>query len=189
MDTKDSAKTTAPSAAPAKPAPKPKPAGDPDPEQPVPSVPLSGLEDDSPESLRAAFSGLFVGTPGGKVKEMETGQGLADDDREVKRADVSSVQRPPEGAPSADEHPATSSPTDTILPATHPAKSPPTPTPPVAAGTGFTGMPYPTHGVEQIATEPPMAPSVSEPLAHPTLIFTSRPPVLNLVPIIGPLLV
>ena len=35
----------------------------------------------------------------------------------------------------------------------------------VAEGTGFTGMPYPTHGVEPVATEPPMAPSVSEPVA------------------------
>ena len=32
-------------------------------------------------------------------------------------------------------------------------------------GTGFTGMPYPTHVVEPLAAEPPMAHRVSEPLA------------------------
>ena len=47
MDTKDTAETTAPSVAPAKPALAPKPAGEPEPEKPVPSVPLSGLGDDS----------------------------------------------------------------------------------------------------------------------------------------------
>ena len=71
MDTKDSAETTGPSVAPAKPAPAPKPAGEPEPEELVPSVPLSGLEDDSLEGLRAAFSGLSVRGPEGKEKEME----------------------------------------------------------------------------------------------------------------------
>ena len=56
MDTKDTAKTTAPSVAPAKPAPAPRPAGEPEPEEPVPSVPLSELGDDSLEGLRAALS-------------------------------------------------------------------------------------------------------------------------------------
>ena len=60
MDTKDTAETTAPSVAPAKPAPAPKPAGEPERQEPVPSVPLSGLGDDSLEGLRAASSGLSV---------------------------------------------------------------------------------------------------------------------------------
>ena len=60
MDTKDTAKKTAPSVAPAKPAPAPKPDGESEPEEPVPSVPLSGLGDDSLEGLGAAFSGLSV---------------------------------------------------------------------------------------------------------------------------------
>ena len=126
---------------------------------------LSGLEDVSLESLGAAFSGLSVGTRGDKAKEKETGEGLANDDREGKHADVSSVKRPFESAPSAEKHPAASSPTATTLPATRPPTSSPTITPPVVEGTGFTGMPYRTHGVEPLATEPPMAPSVIEPVA------------------------
>ena len=57
--------------APAKQAPAPKPDGEPEPEEPVPSVPLSGLGDDSLEGLRAAFSALSVGGPEGKEKEKE----------------------------------------------------------------------------------------------------------------------
>ena len=72
METKDTAEKTAPSAAPAKPAPKPRP-GEPEPEEPVPSVPLSGPEEDSLEGLGAAFSGLHVGGPEGKEKEKEKG--------------------------------------------------------------------------------------------------------------------
>ena len=58
MDTKDTAEITAPSGAPAKPVPAPKPAGEPEPEVPVPSVPLTGLRDDSLDGLGVAFSGL-----------------------------------------------------------------------------------------------------------------------------------
>ena len=71
MDTKDTAETTAPSVAPAKPAPAPKPAGEPEPAEPVPSVPLSGLRDDSLEGQRAALSGPSVRGPEGKEKEKE----------------------------------------------------------------------------------------------------------------------
>ena len=69
MDTKDTAEMTAPSVAPAKLAPVPKPAGEPEPEVPVPSVPLSGLRDDSLDGLGVACSGLSVGGPEGKEKE------------------------------------------------------------------------------------------------------------------------
>ena len=69
MDTKDTAEMTAPSVAPAKPAPALKPAGEPEPEEPGPSVPLRGLGDVSLGGFRAAFSGLSVGGPEGKEKE------------------------------------------------------------------------------------------------------------------------
>ena len=55
MDTKDRAEKTALSVAPPMRATAPKPAGEPDPEEPVPSVPLSGLGDDSLEGFGAAF--------------------------------------------------------------------------------------------------------------------------------------
>ena len=58
MDTKDTAETRAPSVAPAKPALAPKPAGEPEPEERVPSVPLSWLGDDSLGGLRVTRNGL-----------------------------------------------------------------------------------------------------------------------------------
>ena len=70
MDTKDTAEKTARSVARATPAPKPR-LGEPNPKEPVPSVPLSGLGDDSLEGLGAAFSGLSVGGPEGKEKRKD----------------------------------------------------------------------------------------------------------------------
>ena len=58
MDNKDTAKKTTPSTAGAKTAPKPRP-GEPELEEPVPSVPLAGLEDDSLEGFGVAFSALI----------------------------------------------------------------------------------------------------------------------------------
>ena len=168
MDTKDAAETTAPSVAPAKVAPKPNPAVEPELENPVPSLPLNGLEGDSLGSLGAAFSELHVRAPEGKAKEKDTGQGGAEDDPEgehVRRDDVPSGERPSKSAPGATEHPAAPSPTATTLPATHPATSSTTTTQPAGEGTGFIGMPYQTHGVELLASVPPMAPPVSEPVA------------------------
>ena len=69
MDTKNTAEKRAPSLAPAKPAPTPKPADEPEPEEPVPSVPLSGVGDDSLEGLAAASSGPSLGGPEEKEKE------------------------------------------------------------------------------------------------------------------------
>ena len=155
MDTKHTAEMTAHSMAPAKPAPILKSRCEPEPQDPVPSVPLSGLEDDPLPILPAAFSGLPARTPEGKAKEKETEEGGAEDN--------------PEGgleqSPSATENPATSSPTATTLRATHPAASSPTTTPSAVEGTGFTGMPYITPGVERLATEPTMAHPVSERVA------------------------
>ena len=186
MDTKDTGERTVL-------APKRGRAGESKPEDPVPSVPLSGHEDDSLGSLGAASSELHVRTLEGNAKDKDTGDGGAKNDREgenVRTNDVSSAERPSERAPGATEHPAASSPMATTLQATHRATSSPTTTPTVAEGTGFTGMPYPTHGVEPLATEPPMAPPISEwPLARPTSVSTSRPLLMNLVPFIVPLLV
>ena len=168
MDTKDTAERIAPSVAPAKQAPTPKPGGEPEPEVLVPSVPCSGLEDDSLRSLEVAFSGLHVPTPEGKAQEKETGEGGAKDvleGQQERSEDASSGDRPSESALGATEHPVASSPTTTPIPATHPAVSSPTTTPSLAEGTGFTGRSYPTHGVEPLATEPPMAHLASKPAA------------------------
>ena len=72
---------------------------------------------------------------------------------------------PEESAPRASDLPAVPSPTTTTLPAAHPATSPPTTTPPMAEGVGFTGMPYPAYVVTPAVTVPPMATAVSEPVA------------------------
>ena len=180
MDTKDTAGTTAPSVAPAKPAPAPKPAGEPEPEVPVSSVPLGGLRDDSLDGLGVAFSGLSVGGPEGKEKEKEK-QAV---DRGVEEAYTGDGYGPPHEAPfedtpeesalSASDLPAVPSPTATVLPAAHPATSSPTTTPPMAEGLGFTGMPYPTYGVIPAATVPPMATAVSEPVASSST-YTGAP--------------
>ena len=134
-------------------------------------MPFIGLADDSPEGLGAAFSGLSVRGPEGKEKEKEKqavdmgaevvhpGDGHSPFD-EVPLEDL-----PYESAPSASDFSAVPSPTTTTLPATHPATSSPTTTPPIAESLGFTGMPYPTYGVTPAATVPPMATTVSEPVA------------------------
>ena len=70
MDTKDTAERRAPSVAPGGPAPKPR-LDETGPEEPVPSVPFSGLGDNSLEGLGAAFSGLSVRGPEGKEKDEE----------------------------------------------------------------------------------------------------------------------
>ena len=72
-----------------------------------------------------------------------------------------------EGAPSASSLHASPSPT-TTLPTPDPAAATPTPitTPPMAEGTGFTGMPtYPAYGVDPSTTAFPEATTASEPVA------------------------
>ena len=180
MDTKETAERTAPSVAPAKPAPAPKTAGEPEPEVPVPSVPLRGLRDDSLDGLGVAFSGLSVRGPEGKEKDKEK-QAM---DRGVEEANTGDGYGPPdkapfedtpeESAPSASDLPAVPSPTTTTLPATHPATSSPTTTPPMDGGLGFTGMFYPTYRVTPAATVPPMATAVSEQVASSST-YTGAP--------------
>ena len=168
MDTKDTAEKTAPSAAPAKLAPKPR-HGQPEPEEPVPSVPLSGREDDLLEGLGAALSGLSVRASEGKATEKEAVHMAAENEEpggEHSPSDeVPFDDKPSESAPSASEHPAASSPTPTTHPATHPATSSPTMSPPKVEGLGLTGMPYLIYGVHLVATAPPMATAVSKPVA------------------------
>ena len=149
MDTKDTVETTAPSVAPAKQAPAPNPAGEPELEEPVPSVPLTGLRDHSLEGLRAAFSVLSIRGPEGKEKEKEK-QALDMGVEEVDPGDghgpsheVPFKDKSVESALSASDYPAVPCSITTSLPATHPAASSPTTTPPMAEGLGFTGMPFP----------------------------------------------
>ena len=171
MDSKETAEKTAPSVAPAMPAPAPKPAGEPEPEGPVPSVPFSGLGDDSLEGLGAAFSGLSVGGPEGKEKEKEkeaVDMGVEEvdlGDGHEPSNEVRFEDKPVESAPSASAHPAVPSPTTTTIPATHPETSSHKTIRPMAEGLGFTGMPYPTYGVTPVATAPPMTTALSEPVA------------------------
>ena len=131
-------------------------------------MPLSGLWDDFLEGLGAAFSGFSVEGPEGKEKEKEKeaeDMGIEEEDPGDGHKPPDEVpfdDRPVESVPSASDHPAVPSRTTTTLPATHPATSSPTTTPPMAEGLGFTGMPYPTYGVMPAATAPPMATVVSE---------------------------
>ena len=131
-------------------------------------MPLSGREYDSLEDLGAAFSGLHVRSPE-KEKEkesedMEAEEGEPEGEQEPSD-EVAFDDKPSESAPSTSEQPAASSPTATTHPATHLATSSPTTTPPMAEGLGFTGMPYPTSGVDPVATAPPMAMAVKQPVA------------------------
>ena len=73
-----------------------------------------------------------------------------------------------EGAPSASGLHASPSPTTTTLPTPDPAAATSTPitTPPMAEGTGLTGMPtYPAYGVDASTTAFPEATTASEPVA------------------------
>ena len=129
MDTNDIAETIAPSVAPAKLTPKPKPAGESQREDPIPSVPLSGLVNNSLGSLGAAPCELHVQTPEGKAKEKDTGERGAKQEHEgehVRTDDVSSGERPSESARGATKHPTASSSMSTTLPATHQSTSCPT---------------------------------------------------------------
>ena len=73
-----------------------------------------------------------------------------------------------QGAPSASDLHASPCPTTTTLPTPDPAAATSTPitTPPMAEGTGFTGMPtYPAYGVNPPTTAFPEATTTSEPVA------------------------
>ena len=154
MDTKkeDTNVTTAPEA-PAMPAP-----GEPGPRpSAVPSVPLHGpvdVADDSLEGLQSAFRALSVEEEDTNLvkrkreREKDAGESMADEGVDHGHNPTSDSSF--EGAPSASSLQASPSPTTTTLATPDPAAATSTPitNPPMAEGTGFTGMPtYQAYGV------------------------------------------
>ena len=169
MDTKkeDSDAKTAPEA-PAMPAPGehgPGPAA-------VPWVPLHGpvdVADDPLEGLQSAFRALSVEevdtNPVKRQREREKDAGESMSDEGVDHGHDPTSESTFEGAPSASGLDASPFPTTTTLPTSDPAATPIT-TPPMAGGTGFTGMPtHPVYGVDPSTTAFPKATTASEPVA------------------------
>ena len=172
MDTKkeDTDVRTAPEA-PAMPAP-----GEPGPgPSAVPSEPLHGpvdVADDSLEGLQSAFRGLSVEQvdthPVKRKREREKDAGESIADEGADQGHDPRIDPTFEGAPSASGLHASPSPTTTTLPIPDPAAATSTPitNPPMAEGTGFTGMPtYPAYGVNPPTTAFPEATTTSEPVA------------------------
>ena len=161
---------TAPEA-PAMPAP-----GEPGPApSAVPSVPLRGpvgVVDDSLEGLQSAFRALSVEevdtNPVKRMREREKDAGESMADKGVDHGHNPTSESTFEGAPSASGLHASPSPTTTTLPTPDSAAATSTPIaiPPMAEGTGFTGMPtYPAYGVDPSTTAFPEATVASEPVA------------------------
>ena len=172
MDTnkEDTDVRTAPEA-PAMPAP-----GEPGPgPSAVPLVPLHGpvdVPDDSLEGLQLAFRALSVEevdtnpVKRKREREKDAGESMAEEgvDHEHNPTSESTF----EGAPSASGLDASPSPTTTTLPTPDPAAATSTPitTPPMAEGTGCTGMPtYPASGVDPSTTAFREATTAREPVA------------------------
>ena len=172
MDTKkeDTDVKTAPEA-PARPAP-----GEPGPGPgAVPSEPLHGpvdVAEDSLEGLQSPFRALSVEEvvthPLKRKRESkkDAGESIADEG-EGQGQDLTNDPTF-EGAPSASGLHASPSPITTTLPIPDPAAATSTPitNPPMAEGTGFTGMPtYPAYGLGPPTTAFPEATTASEPVA------------------------
>ena len=171
MDTKkeDTDVKLAPEA-PAMPAP-----GEPGPgPSAVPSEPLHGpvdVAEDSMEGLQSAFRALSVEEVDTQTvkrkreREKDAGESIADVG--VDQGHDPTNDPTFEGAPSASGLHASPSPITTTLPTPDPAAATSTPitNPPMAEGTGFTGMPtYPVYGVNQPTTAFPEATTTSEPV-------------------------
>ena len=171
MDTKkeDTDVRTGPEA-PAMPAP-----GEPGPRpSAVPSEPLHGpvdVADDSLEGLQSAFRGLSVEevdthpVKRKREREKDAGESIADEGADQGHDPTNDPTF--QGAPSASGLHASPSPTTTTLPTPDPAAATSTPitNPPMAEGTGFTGMPtYPAYGVNPPTTAFPEATTTSEPV-------------------------
>ena len=177
MDTKkeDTDAKTAPEA-PAMPAP-----GEPGPEPgAVPSVPLHGpvdAPDNSPEGTQSAFKALTVEeldtNPVKRKREREKDAGESMADEGVDHGCNPTSESTFEGAPSASGLHASPSLTTTTLPTPDPAAATSTAitTPPMAEGTGFTGMPtYPAYGVDPCTTAFPEATTARERVASSSLL-------------------
>ena len=171
MDTKkeDTDVKTAPEA-PAMPAP-----GEPGPgPSAVPLEPLHGpvdVAEDSIEGLQSAFRTLSVEEvdthPVKRKRESEkdAGESIADEGADHGHDPTNDPTF--EGAPSASGLHASPPPITTTLPIRDPAAatSKPMTNPPMAEGTGFTGMPtYPAYGVNPPTTAFPEATTTSEPV-------------------------
>ena len=161
---------TAPEA-PAMPAP-----GEPGPgPSAVPSVPLHGpvdVADDSLEGLQSAFRALSVEevdtNPVKRKREREKDNGESMADEGVDHGHDPTSESTFAGAPSASGLHASPSLTTTTLPTPEPAATTSTPitNPPMAEGTGLTGMPtYPAYGENQPTTAFPEATTTSEQVA------------------------
>ena len=172
MDTKkeDTNAKTAPEA-PAMPAP-----GEPGPgPDAVPSVPLHGpvdAADDSLEGRQSAFKALSVEevdtNPVKRKREREKDARESISDEGVDHGHDPTSESTFEGTPRASGLHASPSPTTTTLRTPDPAVATSTPitTPPMAEGTGLTGMPtYPAYGVDPSTTAFPQATTASEPVA------------------------
>ena len=141
----------------------------------VPSVPLHGpvdVADDSLEGLQSAFQALSVEevdtNPVKRKREREKDAGESMADEGVDHGHDPTSESTFEGALSASRPHASPSPTTTTLPNPDPAATMSTPIthPPMAEGTGLTGMPtYPVYGVNPPTTASPEATTISEPVA------------------------
>ena len=136
----------------------------------VPSEPLHGpveAAEDSLDGLQTAFGALsveeVVSQPVERKRESEKDAGDEADEGEEQGQDL--THDPTfEGAPSASGLHASASPITTTLRAA--ATSTPITNPPMAEGSGFTGMPpYPAYGMGPPTTALPEATTASEPVA------------------------
>ena len=141
----------------------------------VPSLPLHGpvdVADDSLEGLQSAFRALSVedvdSNPVKRKREREKDAGESMADEGVDHGHDPTSDSTFEGAPRASGLRASPSPTTTTLATPDPAAATSTPitNPPMAEGTGFTGMPtYPAYGVNPPTTAFAEATTTSEPVA------------------------
>ena len=177
METKreDTDVKTAPEA-PAMPAP-----GQPGPgPSAVPSEPLHGpvdVAEDSMEGLQSAFRALSVEevdtqpVKRKREREKDAGESITDEGEDQGHNPTNDATF--QGTASAAGLHASPSPITTTLPTRDPAAATSTPitNPPMAEGTGFTGMPtYPAHGVNPPTTAFPEATTTSEPVTSSSVL-------------------